>query len=46
MLNEREVLNRYNSAAEQNIPIVNYGIIIAYMHGILKRSIEVFPEIL
>lgn len=45
MLNEREVLNRYNSAAKQNIPIANYGIIIAYMHGILKRSIEVFPEI-
>ncbi|MBE7704478.1 MAG: [FeFe] hydrogenase H-cluster maturation GTPase HydF [Cyanobacteria bacterium SIG29] len=45
MLNEKEVLNRYEEAHKQNIPISNYGITIAYIHNILKRSIEIFPEI-
>ncbi len=45
MLNEREVLNRYKSAQYYNIPISNYGITIAYLNGILQRSIEIFyPE--
>lgn len=46
MLNEREVINRMQSAQQQNIPFTNYGIAIAYMNGILKRSIEIFPELL
>ena len=46
MLNEREVVNRMQSAQQQNIPFTNYGIAIAYMNGILKRSIEIFPELL
>ncbi|MDE5619036.1 MAG: [FeFe] hydrogenase H-cluster maturation GTPase HydF [Ruminococcus sp.] len=46
MLNEREVVNRMQSAQKQNIPFTNYGIAIAYMNGILKRSIEIFPELL
>lgn len=45
MLNEREVQHRYKTAQDQNIPITNYGIIIAYMNGILKRSLEPFPDI-
>ncbi len=45
MLNEREMKYRYLSAAEQGVPITNYGIAIAYMNGILKRSIEPFDEI-
>ena len=45
MLNEREVKYRQKYAVEQNIPITNYGILIAHMQGILKRSIEVFPDI-
>lgn len=46
MLNEREVKYRQKCAVDQNVPITNYGIIIAYMQGILKRSIEIFPHIL
>lgn len=46
MLNEREIINRMQSAQKQNIPFTNYGIAIAYMNGILKRSIEIFPELL
>ena len=32
----------YRFANEQNIPIVNYGMAIAYMNGILERSMEIF----
>ncbi|HOM02427.1 MAG TPA: [FeFe] hydrogenase H-cluster maturation GTPase HydF [Acetivibrio sp.] len=46
MLNERGMKYRYKYAVEQNVPITNYGILIAYMHGILKRSLEIFPDIL
>ena len=43
MLNERELRYRMKCAGDQHIPITNYGITIAYMQGILKRSLEVFP---
>ncbi len=46
MLNEREVKYRQKCALDQNIPITNYGILIAYMQGILKRSLEAFPHLL
>ena len=45
MLNEREMKYRYACAEEQGVPITNYGIAIAHMHGILKRSVEPFEEI-
>ena len=45
MLNEREMKYRLKCAKDQGIPMTNYGIAIAYMKGILKRSVEVFPEI-
>ncbi len=45
MLNEREMKYRQKCAADQNIPFTNYGIAIAYMQGILKRSVEIFPDI-
>ena len=45
MLNEREMKYRLACAKDQNIPITNYGIAIAYMQGILKRSLEIFPGI-
>lgn len=41
MLNEREVQHRMKSAAAQGIPFTNYGITIAYMKGILERSVSV-----
>ncbi|MDE6745251.1 MAG: [FeFe] hydrogenase H-cluster maturation GTPase HydF [Oscillospiraceae bacterium] len=45
MLNEREMKYRYACAEEQGVPITNYGIAIAHIHGILKRSVEPFEEI-
>ena len=45
MLNEREMKYRIACAQDAGIPITNYGVAIAYMNGILKRSVEVFPEI-
>ncbi len=41
MLNEREVKHRMQSAVSQNVPFTNYGMAIAYMTGILKRSIDI-----
>ena len=45
MLNEREMKYRLSCAEDQGVPMTNYGILIAYVKGILKRSVEVFPEI-
>lgn len=45
MLNAREVQSRMERAVSQKIPFTNYGISIAYMNGILKRSLEIFPEL-
>lgn len=44
MLQEREMQNRLARAAQEGVPITNYGIAIAYMKGILKRSLKPFPE--
>jgi [FeFe] hydrogenase H-cluster maturation GTPase HydF len=46
MLTEREMKYRQKCAMDQDVPITNYGIIIAYMQGILRRSLEAFPHIL
>ncbi len=45
MLNSREMKYRLTCAQNQGVPMTNYGIAIAYMKGILARSIEVFPDI-
>ena len=45
MLNEREVLYRQKCAQDQGVPFTNYGTLIAYMNGILKRSAEIFSDI-
>lgn len=44
MINEREMHYRLNYSKQNNIPITNYGITIAQIHGILKRSLEPFEE--
>lgn len=46
MLNEREVQHRMRSAVEQGVPITNYGTAIAFVQGILRRSLSLFPELL
>ena len=45
MLNEREIRSRERMAAESSIPFTNYGILIAYMNGILKRCLQPFKEL-
>ena len=45
MLNEKEMKSRLAYAKQKDIPITNYGITIAYINGILKRSVEIFPDI-
>ncbi len=42
MLNEREMKSRLEIAVSQGVPVVNYGVAIAQMNGILARSLEVF----
>ena len=46
MLNEKEMKSRMEKAGAQSVPILNYGVAIAHMHGILKRSLAPFPDIL
>ena len=46
MLNDREMRYRTKCAEDAGIPMTNYGTAIAYMKGILKRSLEVFPDLL
>ncbi|NLF61949.1 MAG: [FeFe] hydrogenase H-cluster maturation GTPase HydF [Lentisphaerae bacterium] len=45
MLNEREVKYRMKCAHDQGVPMTNYGVAIAYMHGILKRTLQPFPNL-
>ena len=45
MLNEKEMQYRIKQAASQGVPIVNYGVAIAYMHSILYRCVEPFDNI-
>ena len=44
-LTEREMKHRILCASGQGVPIVNYGIFIAYVNGILKRSVNMFPSV-
>lgn len=45
MLNERETRARARQALDADIPFTNYGTAISYMNGILKRTLEIFPDI-
>ncbi|MDD3185482.1 MAG: [FeFe] hydrogenase H-cluster maturation GTPase HydF [Anaerostipes sp.] len=44
-LNRKEMQHRIRKVKQANVPIVNYGVLIAAMTGILKRSLEPFPNI-
>ena len=46
MLNTREMQYRMSHTIEQGIPFTNYGTAISYMNGILRRTLEIFPDIL
>lgn len=43
MLNRKAMLHRISSAVDSEVPIVNYGVLIAYIHGILERALKPFP---
>lgn len=45
MLNEKEMQYRQRYSKEKQVPYTNYGILIAYMNGILQRSLKVFPQL-
>ena len=42
MVNRKSLLNKINICKEKNIPITNYGMVIAYFTKILNRSVEIF----
>lgn len=42
MVNRKSVVNKINTCKEKNIPITNYGMVIAYFTGILDRSVSIF----
>lgn len=44
MLNAREMRSRITMAEDRGVPITNYGMLLAYMNGILERSVRVFPQ--
>ncbi|MBO5510983.1 MAG: [FeFe] hydrogenase H-cluster maturation GTPase HydF, partial [Clostridia bacterium] len=46
MLNEKEMAHRMETAEKAGVPMVNYGVAIAHIHGILKKSLAPFPEVL
>ena len=46
MLNEKEMAHRMEKAKEAGVPMVNYGVAIAHIHGILKKSLAPFPDAL
>jgi [FeFe] hydrogenase H-cluster maturation GTPase HydF len=46
MMNRREVVGRIQDCRSRGVPITNYGVAIAYLHGILERALEPFPGVL
>ncbi len=44
MVTEQEMKYRLEEAKKANVPMVNYGIAISTMHGILKRSLKPFNK--
>lgn len=42
MLNKKTMINRIKICTDQNVPITNYGILLAYLSGILSRAVKVF----
>ena len=44
MLNAKEMKYRIKCACDQNVPVANYGMTIAYIKGVLERSLKPFPQ--
>ncbi len=45
VLNRKEMLSRIEAAEVKGVPIINYGVTIAHIHGILDRALKPFPEV-
>ena len=45
MINRKEMLHRIMTAAGAGVPMVNYGVLIAHVLGILPRALQPFPEV-
>ena len=45
MLNEREMKYRLKCAQDDGVPMTNYGTALAFINGILQRSLSIFPEL-
>ena len=45
MINRKEMLSRIEVSEEQGVPVINYGVAIALIHGILDRALKPFPEV-
>ncbi len=45
MLGSRELVYRMNCAEDAGVPFTNYGVALAYMQGILKRTIDMLPDV-
>lgn len=45
MLNRKEMISRIEASEIKGVPIINYGVAIAYIHGILDRALKPFPEV-
>lgn len=45
MLNQREMLSRLRYAEDGGVPMTNYGVAIAQMHGVLRRNLALFPDV-
>lgn len=43
MINRKEMLHRIHMAEEAGVPIVNYGVLLAKVHGVLHRALQPFP---
>lgn len=43
MINRRQMLHRIRRAREKGVPLVNYGVFLAYVNGILDRALKPFP---
>ncbi|OPZ70463.1 MAG: hypothetical protein BWY80_01499 [Firmicutes bacterium ADurb.Bin456] len=46
MINRKEMLHRIMRASVAGVPVVNYGVLIAHVHGILRRALSPFPAVL
>ena len=45
MINRKEMISRIEVSEENGVPVVNYGVAIACIHGILDRALKPFPEV-